>query len=94
MKRFHVDVHVDDFVKSIGFYSKLFAAEPARVEVDCAKWMLDDPSKGDAPDDQMLEAFRKTVHLIKRQLELLINLPSGKLDKALLQPTARELAKE
>jgi hypothetical protein len=43
MKRFHVHVHVEDLDKSIGFYSKLFAAEPARVETDYAKWMLDDP---------------------------------------------------
>jgi catechol 2,3-dioxygenase-like lactoylglutathione lyase family enzyme len=43
MKRFHVHVHVDDLDKSIGFYSKLFAAEPARIEADYAKWMLDDP---------------------------------------------------
>lgn len=43
MKRFHVHVHVEDLDKSIGFYSKLFAAEPARVEGDYAKWMLDDP---------------------------------------------------
>lgn len=43
MKRFHVHVHVDDLSKSIAFYSKLFAAEPTRVEGDYAKWMLDDP---------------------------------------------------
>ena len=43
MKRFHVHVHVDDLAKSIGFYSKLFAAEPTRVEGDYAKWMLEDP---------------------------------------------------
>ena len=43
MKRFHVHVHVDDLGKSIAFYSKLFAAEPARVESDYAKWMLDEP---------------------------------------------------
>ncbi|CAJ0715740.1 catechol 2,3-dioxygenase-like lactoylglutathione lyase family enzyme [Ralstonia sp. GP73] len=43
MKRFHVHVHVDDLSKSIAFYSKLFAAEPTRVETDYAKWMLDDP---------------------------------------------------
>ena len=42
MKRFHVHLHVDDLSKSIAFYSKLFAAEPARVERDYAKWMLDD----------------------------------------------------
>jgi lactoylglutathione lyase len=43
MKRFHVHVHVEDLSASIAFYSKLFAAEPARVESDYAKWMLDDP---------------------------------------------------
>ena len=43
MKRFHVHLHVDDLAASIAFYSKLFAAEPARHEADDAKWMLDDP---------------------------------------------------
>ncbi|MBK9362261.1 MAG: glyoxalase/bleomycin resistance/dioxygenase family protein [Rubrivivax sp.] len=43
MKRFHVHLHVDDLARSIGFYSKLFAAQPTRVEADYAKWMLDDP---------------------------------------------------
>ena len=43
MKRFHVHLHVDDLNKSIAFYSRLFAAEPTRVESDYAKWMLDDP---------------------------------------------------
>jgi len=43
MKRFHVHLHVQDLSQSIGFYSKLFAAEPARQEADYAKWMLEDP---------------------------------------------------
>jgi hypothetical protein len=43
MKRFHIHVHVDDLAASVVFYSKLFATEPARVEADYAKWMLDDP---------------------------------------------------
>ena len=43
MKRFHVHAHVEDLQASIAFYSKLFAAEPTRVESDYAKWMLDDP---------------------------------------------------
>jgi hypothetical protein len=43
MKRFHVHLHVENLGQSIGFYSKLFAAEPTRVEADYAKWMLDDP---------------------------------------------------
>jgi len=44
MKRFHVHMHVEDLHRSIGFYSRLFGAEPARVESDYAKWMLDDPA--------------------------------------------------
>lgn len=43
MKRFHVHAHVNDLKASIAFYSKLFAAEPTRVEADYAKWMLEDP---------------------------------------------------
>ena len=43
MKRFHVHSHVEDLGQSIAFYSKLFGAEPTRVESDYAKWMLEDP---------------------------------------------------
>lgn len=43
MKRFHVHAHVEDLQASIAFYSKLFGAEPARVETDYAKWMIEDP---------------------------------------------------
>lgn len=43
MKRFHVHLHVDNLAASVGFYSKLFAAEPSRLEGDYAKWMLEDP---------------------------------------------------
>jgi catechol 2,3-dioxygenase-like lactoylglutathione lyase family enzyme len=43
MKRFHVHAHVSDLQASIAFYSKMFGAEPTRVEADYAKWMLDDP---------------------------------------------------
>lgn len=43
MKRFHIHLHVADLAESVPFYSKLFAAEPTRLEGDYAKWMLDDP---------------------------------------------------
>ena len=43
MKRLHVHVGVSDLNQSIGFYSTLFAAQPALVKDDYAKWMLDDP---------------------------------------------------
>lgn len=43
MKRFHVHAHVENLQASIAFYSKLFGADPTRVEGDYAKWMLEDP---------------------------------------------------
>lgn len=43
MKRFHVHTRVENLQASIAFYSKLFGAEPTRIESDYAKWMLEDP---------------------------------------------------
>ena len=43
MKRLHVHVDVDNLDASVKFYSMLFAAEPAVLKPDYAKWMLDDP---------------------------------------------------
>lgn len=43
MKRLHVHVSVSDLGASVRFYSSLFAAEPAVLKPDYAKWMLDDP---------------------------------------------------
>ena len=43
MKRLHVHVSVNDLPQSIRFYSALFAAQPAVLKDDYAKWMLDDP---------------------------------------------------
>ena len=43
MKRLHVHVSVENLDASIHFYSHLFAAEPAVLKDDYAKWMLEDP---------------------------------------------------
>jgi protein-tyrosine-phosphatase len=58
-----------------------------------AHWGYPDPSEGDAPDSEKLEAFRKTMHAMKRRLELLISLPAAKLEKAVIQGSARDLSK-
>lgn len=58
-----------------------------------AHWGYPDPSEGDGSDAEKLEAFRKTMHAMKRRLELLIGLPQDKLEKEVLQGTARDLAK-
>ena len=54
-------------------------------------WGHADPSEGDGTDEQQLEAFRQTLHAMKRRLELLVSLPEDKLAKAVLQTTARQL---
>ena len=58
-----------------------------------AHWGYPDPSEGDGSEAEKLEAFRKTMHAMKRRLELLISLPTNKLEKGVLQGTARDLAK-
>ena len=55
-------------------------------------WGYADPSAGDAPDAAKREAFRQTLHAIKRRLELLLNLPVEKLEQNLLQETVRGLS--
>ncbi len=43
MKRLHVHISVEDIAQSVKFYTTLFAAEPAVIKPDYAKWMLEDP---------------------------------------------------
>ena len=57
-----------------------------------AHWSYPDPSEGDGTNVEKLEAFRKTLHAIKRRLELFCSLPDAKLEQALLQTSARQLA--
>ncbi len=59
-----------------------------------AHWGYPDPSAGEGSDTHKLEAFRHTLHALHQRLELLVNLPQEKLEKAMLQTTARALAKD
>ena len=43
MKRLHIHIGVERLEEAIGFYSKLFGAEPVKRKPDYAKWMLEDP---------------------------------------------------
>jgi catechol 2,3-dioxygenase-like lactoylglutathione lyase family enzyme len=43
MKRLHIHIGVEQLEEAIGFYSKLFGAEPVKRKPDYAKWMLEDP---------------------------------------------------
>jgi catechol 2,3-dioxygenase-like lactoylglutathione lyase family enzyme len=43
LRRFHVNLSVNDLSESIRFYTALFAMEPTVRKEDYAKWMLEDP---------------------------------------------------
>ncbi len=57
-----------------------------------AHWGYADPSLVDGAQKHRLEAFRNTLHAMKRRLELLISLPPEKLERTVLQTNARQLA--
>ena len=59
-----------------------------------AHWGYPDPSEAQGSPEQKLEAFRQTLHAIRRRLELLVNLPLAGVDMLLMQKQARELAGE
>ena len=58
-----------------------------------AHWSYADPSAGNDSDAEKLEAFRQTLFLIRRRIELFVSLPVSSLSKLSLQNSARELAK-
>lgn len=59
-----------------------------------AHWGYADPSEGDGSEAQKLEAFRQTLLALHRRLSLLVSLPSEKLERAMLQSTARALPQQ
>ena len=57
-----------------------------------AHWGYADPSAIEGSDEDRLQAFRETMYLIQKRLQLLVDLPADKLQKAMLQHTAKELS--
>ncbi|MEO5658236.1 MAG: arsenate reductase ArsC [Polaromonas sp.] len=57
-----------------------------------AHWGYTDPSQTQGSDAQKLEAFRQTLHAMRRRLDLLVNLPATGLEKLTLQTSARGLS--
>ena len=58
-----------------------------------AHWGYEDPSAIDGDDAQKREAFKQTLHALRRRLELLVNLPPASVERLALETTARNLAK-
>ncbi|MFO1243742.1 MAG: arsenate reductase ArsC [Ramlibacter sp.] len=84
----HMDLVITVCDNAAGEVCPYWPGQPAT-----AHWGYADPSAIDGTDEQKLEAFRQTLHAIRRRLELLVNLPAGSVDKLMLQTRARDLAR-
>ena len=83
----HMDLVITVCDNAAGEVCPYWPGQPAT-----AHWGYPDPSAGNGTEAQKLEAFRLTLHALKRRLELLTSLPVAKLEKTLLQSSARDLA--
>ncbi len=83
----HMDLVITVCDNAAGEVCPFWPGHPAT-----AHWGYPDPSEGDADDAQKLEAFRHTLHAIRRRLNLLVNLPAEKLERSMVEHTARDLA--
>ena len=83
----HMDLVITVCDNAAGEQCPYWPGQPAT-----AHWGYADPSAVEGTDDQRLEAFRQTLHAIRRRLELLVNLPPGSVDRLMLQGRARSLA--
>jgi protein-tyrosine-phosphatase len=84
----HMDLVITVCDNAAGEVCPYWPGQPAT-----AHWGYADPSEVQGTEAQRMDAFRHTLQLIGRRLELLVNLPETSLDKLMLEKTARELAK-
>ena len=58
-----------------------------------AHWGYPDPSETQGADEEKLAAFRQTMLMIQKRLQLLISLPLAGVNSLMLQNEARKLSK-
>jgi protein-tyrosine-phosphatase len=83
----HMDLVITVCDNAAGEVCPYWPGQPAT-----AHWGYADPSAIEGSDEDRLEAFRATLHLIHKRLQLLVDLPADKLQKTMLQHTAKELS--
>ena len=83
----HMDLIITVCDNAAGEVCPFWPGQPAT-----AHWGYADPSAGDGTEAEKAEAFRATLHAIRRRLDLLVNLSAEKLQAMALQQTAKELA--
>ena len=85
----HMDLVITVCDNAAGEVCPFWPGQPAT-----AHWGYADPSAGEGSDDEKMEAFKQTLHLIKRRLDIFTSLPMASLNKMALEKTARDLAKQ
>lgn len=85
----HMDLVITVCDNAAGEVCPFWPGQPAT-----AHWGYADPSEAVGSDDVKLEAFKQTLHQIKRRLDLFTSLPVASLNKMALETSARDLAKQ
>jgi arsenate reductase len=83
----HMDLVITVCDNAAGEVCPYWPGQPAT-----AHWGYADPSAIEGTEEERLQAFRHTMYLIQKRLQLLVDLPADKLQKAMLQHTAKELS--
>lgn len=83
----HMDLVITVCDNAAGEVCPYWPGQPAT-----AHWGYEDPSQVEGGEEKLREAFKHTLHLIGRRLEILVNLPPSSLDRLSLQDTAKQLA--
>ena len=84
----HMDLVITVCDNAAGEVCPYWPGQPAT-----AHWGYADPSAGDGSEAQKHEAFRQTLLALNRRLALMVSLPLQKLERTMLQGTARDLAR-
>ena len=85
----HMDLVITVCDNAAGEVCPYWPGQPAT-----AHWGYADPSTIEGTDEERLQAFRNTLYLIQKRLQILVDLPADKLEKTMLQHTAHELSKD
>jgi protein-tyrosine-phosphatase len=84
----HMDLVITVCDNAAGEVCPFWPGQPAT-----AHWGYADPSEVEGDDDKKREAFKQTLHMLRKRLDIFVNLPQSSLSKMTIEKTARDLAK-
>lgn len=83
----HMDLVITVCDNAAGEVCPYWPGQPAT-----AHWGYPDPTEVVGTEAEKLEAFRHTLHNMKRRMELLVSLPEASVNRLMLETSARGLA--